>query len=223
MILFCFTEFNLIVVGTLADWQEAGGGEEGGGKRLLSEEVVRFYAAEIALALFHIHRMGMIYRDLKPANVVLNGDGHVQLVDMGGVIDVGAAGQQKMSMNRDAADDGSLGIFAAESQHFPVPESEFVVGQSSMYTPGGITPNAGSPRVQSQFPGAIRQGDNPMPRAKSIMGTCGYMAPEMMAMASSKCTDRGYTAAVDYWSLGVTMFDLLTGMRILCCTWSTRD
>lgn len=50
----------------------------------LSEESVRFYSAEILLALFHIHRMGLIYRDLKPSNVIVTSDGHVQLVDLGG-------------------------------------------------------------------------------------------------------------------------------------------
>lgn len=54
----------------------------------MSEERVRFYAAEIVLALSHIHRIGWIYRDLKPQNVLLNMDGHIQLVDLGGVVDV---------------------------------------------------------------------------------------------------------------------------------------
>lgn len=57
----------------------------------LPEKSVVFYAAEIFLALVHIHNAGMIYRDLKPQNVLLNADGHIKLVDMGGIIDVNVA------------------------------------------------------------------------------------------------------------------------------------
>jgi len=53
----------------------------------MSEDRVRFYAAEIVLALGYMHEMGLMYRDLKPHNVLLNVDGHIQLVDMGGVLD----------------------------------------------------------------------------------------------------------------------------------------
>ena len=53
----------------------------------LSEERVQFYAAELVLAIAHLHQMGLIYRDLKPNNVLVNDDGHVQLVDLGGVVD----------------------------------------------------------------------------------------------------------------------------------------
>ena len=56
---------------------------------MMSEERVLFYAAEIVLALAHIHRMGMIYRDLKPSNVLLCSNGHIQVVDMGGIVDSG--------------------------------------------------------------------------------------------------------------------------------------
>ena len=55
----------------------------------MPEDHVRFYSAEIILALGHMHGMGMIYRDLKPQNVILNADGHIKLVDLGGVVDVG--------------------------------------------------------------------------------------------------------------------------------------
>jgi hypothetical protein len=53
----------------------------------LSEERVQFYVAEIVCALAYLHQMGLMYRDLKPNNVLLNDDGHIQLVDLGGVAD----------------------------------------------------------------------------------------------------------------------------------------
>ena len=44
---------------------------------------VRLYVAEIALALDYLHRMGIAYRDIKPENVLIDGEGHVKLVDFG--------------------------------------------------------------------------------------------------------------------------------------------
>lgn len=52
---------------------------------------VVFFSAEIALALRHLHDLKLMYRDLKPSNVLLCEDGHIQLADMGGVADCGGS------------------------------------------------------------------------------------------------------------------------------------
>nr|AML77908.1 putative LOV domain-containing protein [Chlamydomonas bilatus] len=50
-------------------------------KKRLKEAHVRFYAAEVLLALQYLHLLGYVYRDLKPENILLHGSGHVLLTD----------------------------------------------------------------------------------------------------------------------------------------------
>lgn len=47
------------------------------------EEHVAFYAAEMALGLKHLHLLGIVYRDLKPENCLLDTSGHLVLTDFG--------------------------------------------------------------------------------------------------------------------------------------------
>ena len=46
---------------------------------MFTERDVQFYLAELATALIHIHSLGIIYRDLKPENVLVAKDGHIKV------------------------------------------------------------------------------------------------------------------------------------------------
>lgn len=50
---------------------------------MFTEDVARFYLAELLLALEHLHGLGIVYRDLKPENCLLDGNGHALLTDFG--------------------------------------------------------------------------------------------------------------------------------------------
>jgi serine/threonine protein kinase len=43
----------------------------------------QFYASEIVLALEYLHNKGIVYRDLKPENLLLDERGHVRITDFG--------------------------------------------------------------------------------------------------------------------------------------------
>lgn len=98
-----------------------------------SEQRARFYTAEIGLALEYIHSMNIIYRDLKPENLVLDRQGHVVLTDFG-------------LAKRDVKD-----------------------------------------------------------MTHTFCGTPEYMAPELIQK-------KGHTFAVDWWSLGVFLYEMVAGL-----------
>ncbi len=52
-------------------------------KGCLSEKVAKIYICEIVLALEELHNNNIIFRDLKPENVVLDEQGHAVLIDFG--------------------------------------------------------------------------------------------------------------------------------------------
>ncbi len=52
-------------------------------KRKFPEDATRFYVAELTAAISFLHDHGILYRDMKPENVLLDSEGHVKLGDFG--------------------------------------------------------------------------------------------------------------------------------------------
>jgi len=104
-------------------------------QRKLPEEHARFYSAEITLALHFLHERGIIYRDLKLDNVLLDSEGHIRLTDYG------------------MCKEGML---------------------------------------------------NPDDKTGTFCGTPNYIAPEILQGAD-------YSFSVDWWALGVLMFEMMAG------------
>lgn len=49
----------------------------------LGEDQTRRIACEIMLGIEHLHKCGIVYRDMKPENIFIDGSGHVKLGDLG--------------------------------------------------------------------------------------------------------------------------------------------
>ncbi|KAJ3182552.1 hypothetical protein HDU85_002651 [Gaertneriomyces sp. JEL0708] len=96
-----------------------------------SNDMTRFYAAEIVLAIEYLHSMDIIYRDLKPENLLLDDRGQIKITDFG---------------------------FAKKVED----------------------------------------------RTWTLCGTPEYLAPEIIE-------SKGHGKAVDWWALGILIFEMLAG------------
>lgn len=72
------------------------------GERGIRMERVVYYTAQITSGLLHLHNMGIVYRDMKPENVLLDGKGQCRLSDLGLAVELSKGKMicQKVSVSR---------------------------------------------------------------------------------------------------------------------------
>ncbi|ELP90527.1 serine/threonine protein kinase nrc-2, putative [Entamoeba invadens IP1] len=122
--------------------------------KCFKENVARFYLAEVVCALEYLHMEDIVYRDLKPENLLLHESGNIMLGDFD---------LSKVSEKEEAAVFKN-GLFGS---------SEVVVEPQNF-------------------------------RSNSFVGTDEYLAPEILSKT-------GHSASVDWWTLGVLMYEFLYG------------
>uniref|UniRef100_A0A6N2LUE7 non-specific serine/threonine protein kinase n=1 Tax=Salix viminalis TaxID=40686 RepID=A0A6N2LUE7_SALVM len=172
-----------------------------------TEEAARFYASEVLLALEYLHMLGVVYRDLKPENVLVRGEGHIMLSDFDLSLRCSVSPTLVKSSsvhvsNNGGGGGGGAGILEDESA---------VQGciQPSTFFPR-ILPGKKSRKSKSDY-GLFVGGSMPElmaeptnVRSMSFVGTHEYLAPEIIR-------GEGHGSAVDWWTFGIFLYELLHG------------
>ncbi|RZC93342.1 hypothetical protein C5167_026100 [Papaver somniferum] len=173
------------------------------GKRF-SENAARFYVAEVLLALEYLHMLGIIYRDLKPENVLVREDGHVMLSDFDLSLTCGVCPTLVKSL---------------KSSYYSQPDG---IDASCITQANCIQPSCFMPRFLQRKskkekktkpktevfhhitarPELIAEPTDV--RSMSFVGTHEYLAPEIIK-------GEGHGSAVDWWMFGIFLYELLYG------------
>nr|XP_043637094.1 serine/threonine-protein kinase OXI1-like [Erigeron canadensis] len=173
-------------------------------ERMFSVDIIRFYAAELVLALEYLHNMGIAYRDLKPENIMIQENGHLMLVDF----DLSTKLSPKLPSSEERSiilekspllpksnskppmkkrNNNRLSLFCCRHD-FPIQDSvhpaeseDHISEPISTYT------------ITSSFS-----------KTNSFVGTEEYIAPEMLQ-------GNGHDHMVDFWCLGIVLYEMLYG------------
>ncbi|KAL2899498.1 Protein kinase G11A, partial [Bienertia sinuspersici] len=173
------------------------------------DSAVRFYASEVVVALEYIHMMGIVYRDLKPENVLVRSDGHIMLTDF------------DLSLKCDDHSTPTPQIITSSNQNSQQHNQQPNLLGSKPDPSSCILPNCIVPAVSCFNPNRKKKwktskkknGRRFEPefvaepvdvRSMSFVGTHEYLAPEIVS-------GEGHGSAVDWWTLGIFIFELFYG------------
>lgn len=149
----------------------------------------RFYAAEVLVALEYLHMLGIIYRDLKPENVLVRSDGHIMLTDF----DLSLCSNPILTvesplMSPISSSSPSISSHSKSSAPFSCLSTRFFR----------------SKKIQTTSSTRLFVAEPVNARSSSFVGTHEYVAPEVASGG-----DHGN--AVDWWALGIFIYEMIYG------------
>ncbi|KAK8056171.1 STE/STE20/YSK protein kinase [Apiospora rasikravindrae] len=136
---------------------------------------------EVAVAIFWVHRQGIIHRDIKCANVLVMEDGGVQLCDFG------VAGMMETKFDKRSTFIGTPHWMAPElfdpNAQYGTEVDIWAFGSMVFEIASGLPPNVGANVGLTQFGGFLREhiprleGDQYSPELKSLVAFCLEESP----------------------------------------------
>ncbi|XP_074320113.1 serine/threonine-protein kinase D6PKL2-like [Silene latifolia] len=181
--------------------------------KYFTEQAVKFYVAEILLAMEYLHMLGIIYRDLKPENVLVREDGHIMLSDFDLSLRCTVSPTLVKSASIDV--DGlkkSSGYCVQPACIEPSCIQPSCIAPTSCFTPR-LFSSKSKKEKKTKPKNDVKNQVIPLPelmaeptnaRSMSFVGTHEYLAPEIIK-------GEGHGSAVDWWTFGIFMYELLFG------------
>ena len=154
----------------------------------LGRDRARFYAAEIVEGVEGLHKAGVIYRDLKPENVLIGADGHIVLSDFGLSKEFSSRSRSIGSVTPPPTSPGrshsSTSVTKSRSAHW----------MSASDDASDVPSRSSSSRWLEE-----------RETTTTFCGTAEYLAPEVLQ-------GQPYSYEVDWWSFGTMLYEMLTGI-----------
>ncbi|GER29509.1 protein kinase [Striga asiatica] len=172
--------------------------------KFFPEHAARFYLAEVLLALEYLHMLGIIYRDLKPENVLVREDGHIMLSDFDLSLRCSVSPTLVKSSNSNPNSKASAHCMqptCLQPTSCMVQPTCFGPRKPKRYQKPRKTTEMQHSQV-SPLPELIAEPTNA--RSMSFVGTHEYLAPEIIK-------GEGHGSAVDWWTFGIFLYELLFG------------
>lgn len=173
-------------------------------KNILSEDVTRWYVAEMILCVEEAHRLQWIHRDVKPDNFLISASGHLKISDFGLAFDGHWAHDQAYFNNHRHSLLKKLGI-TIEGDAQDREEAKAAANTPPATPPRQANDNEDEVKGPAPHEGLLQWRNRKEKRklAKSVVGTSQYMAPEVI---------RGelYDGRCDWWSIGIILYEVLS-------------